>query len=200
MDKNWMDLPRQTDEYIKGVDSFLEYAFSKSAKGNTILCPCKVCKNSCWRASDVVREHLICEGFSEGYITWLYHGEPSSSFFANTQQPDRVEVQKSNEEDDISDLLRDLAGGLDDMGDLEGNEEEHDKDMESFHRLVEDAGKELYPGCRNFSKLRFMIRLLHIKFLGGGVIKVSTCYYSYLRMFCQKGHHFQKISMQLKIW
>jgi hypothetical protein len=122
------------------------------------------------------------------------------AFFANTQQPDRVEVQKSNEEDDISDLLRDLAGGLDDMGDLEGNEEEHDLDMESFHRLVEDAGKELYPGCRNFSKLRFMIRLLHIKFLGGWSDKSFDIYYTYLRMFCQKGHHFPKISMQLKIW
>jgi hypothetical protein len=85
-------------------------------------------------------------------------------------------VQKFNEEDDISNLLRDLAGGLGDMGDLEGDEGEPDEDMESFYRLVEDAAKELYPGCKNFSKLRFMIRLLHIKFLGGGVIKVLTCY------------------------
>ena len=167
MDKTWMDMPRQTDEYIKGVGSFLEFAFSNSAKGNKILCPCKVCKNCCWRVSDVVREHLICEGFTDGYITWLDHGEPSSTFFANGQLPDRVEGEESNEEDDISDLLRDLAGGLDDMGDLEGNEGQHNEDMESFYKLVDDAGQELYPGCRNFSKLRFIIRLLHIKFLGG---------------------------------
>jgi len=85
MDKTWMDMPRKTDEYIKGVDSFLEFAFSNSAKGNKILCPCKVCKNCCWRVSDVVCKHLICEGFTDGYITWLNHGEPSSSFFAKCQ-------------------------------------------------------------------------------------------------------------------
>ena len=83
MDKRWMDMPMHTDEYIKGVDSFLEFAFSNSAKGNKILCPCKACKNCCWRVSDVVRELLICEGFTEGYKTWLNHGEPSSSFFEN---------------------------------------------------------------------------------------------------------------------
>ena len=37
--------------------------------------------------------------------------------------------------------------------------------MEAFYKMVEDAGKELYPGCK-YSKLRFIIRLLHIKFVG----------------------------------
>jgi len=37
--------------------------------------------------------------------------------------------------------------------------------MEAFYKMVEDAGKELYPGCK-YSKLRFIVRLLHIKFVG----------------------------------
>ncbi|WVZ62416.1 hypothetical protein U9M48_012172 [Paspalum notatum var. saurae] len=149
MDKSWMDMPRQTNEYIKGVDNFLDFAFSNSAKANKILCPCKACQNCFWGVSDVVREHLICEGFTEGYDT--------------------------NEEDDISDLLRDLDVGLDDncdlegsgKHDLEGSGKQEDEDMESFYKLVEDASQALYLGCRNFLKFRFIIRLLHIKFLGG---------------------------------
>ncbi|WVZ74606.1 hypothetical protein U9M48_022768, partial [Paspalum notatum var. saurae] len=151
IDKSWMDMPRQTNEYTKGVDNFLEFAFSNSARGNKTLCPCKACQN--------------CFGES------LNHGEPIYSSFGNSQQPDRVQVQETNEEDDVSNLFRDLAGGLDDNFDLQGSEEQEDEDMESFYKLVKDASQELYLGCRNFSKLCLIIRLLHIKFLGGGVIK-----------------------------
>jgi hypothetical protein len=87
---------------------YIEFAFSNSAKGNKILCACKICQNSCWRVRDVVREHLICDGFAEGYITWVNHGEPSSSVFPNSMQYDSVEAESSNEEDDITALLQDL--------------------------------------------------------------------------------------------
>jgi hypothetical protein len=33
--------------------------------------------------------------------------------------------------------------------------------------LEADSRQELYPGCKNFSKLRFLVRLLHTKLLGG---------------------------------
>ena len=45
------------------------------------------------------------------------------------------------------------------MGDLEGNEGQLDEHMESFYRLVEDAGKELYLGCSNFSKLYYFTHM-----------------------------------------
>ena len=32
-----------------------------------------------------------------------------------------------------------------------------------FNQLWEDAQRELYPGCKNFSKLSFIVKLLHIK-------------------------------------
>ena len=111
---------------------FLEFAFSNSVQGNKILCPCKICQNSVWRVCETVREHLICDGFTEGYMTWVNHGEPSCSQFPNSMQSDEVEVEGSSEEDDISDLLADLAGGLDDMGELEVIEGQHIEDMEYF--------------------------------------------------------------------
>ncbi|GJM93603.1 hypothetical protein PR202_ga10170 [Eleusine coracana subsp. coracana] len=121
MDKRWMSQPMQSGEYSNGVNLFLEFAFSNSARGNKILCPCKICQNSCWRVAGVVHEHLIYDGFTEGYTIFVNHAEPSSSFVPNSMQSDRIEVENSNEEDDIYDLLRDLAGGLDDSGDLEVN-------------------------------------------------------------------------------
>ena len=39
--------------------------------------------------------------------------------------------------------------------------------LESLGKLEADSREELYPGCKNFSKLRFLVRLLHTKMLGG---------------------------------
>ena len=75
---------------------------------------------------------------------------------------------KSSEEDDISALLRDLACGLDDRGDFEENSSvEVPKELVDLQKLVEANSQELFPNCKKYSKLRFLIRLLHIKLLGG---------------------------------
>jgi hypothetical protein len=77
-------------------------------------------------------------------------------------------IEESNEEDDISDLLRDLACSLDDRGDFEDNSSVQQPDeLVALQKLVAANSQELYPTCKNYSSLRFLIRLLHIKVLGG---------------------------------
>jgi hypothetical protein len=61
----------------------------------------------------------------------------------------------------------DFEGNEDNFG---GNEQEtqvNKDDVNEFYRLLEDGQQELYPGCRKFTKLSFMIRLYLIKSLGG---------------------------------
>jgi hypothetical protein len=106
------------------VNRFLAFAFSNAAVGSKILCPCRKCSNSFWKEASEVCEHLICDGFLKGYRTWNLHGEPTPSVnHGNCDgDSDGVEVMdESDEDDDISGLLRDLAGGLDDRGDFEDN-------------------------------------------------------------------------------
>ena len=50
----------------------------------------------------------------EAYDTWIHHGESSST----SVNPEGVQVESSLEHDDFSDLLRDIACGLDDGGTL----------------------------------------------------------------------------------
>jgi hypothetical protein len=123
--------------------------------------------NSYWREERIVREHLVCEGFAEGYSQCIFHGERGSS----SENPTNFyDVQERDEGDDISDLLRDLAGGLDDeRGEFEddGATDEDNSFLVSLHKLEAESRQELYPGCKNFSKLHFLVRLLHIKMLGG---------------------------------
>uniref|UniRef100_I1PJB6 Transposase Tnp1/En/Spm-like domain-containing protein n=1 Tax=Oryza glaberrima TaxID=4538 RepID=I1PJB6_ORYGL len=166
MDKQWMDKPRHSREYSEGLDIFLQHAFS-SAVGNKIQCPCKKCASSFWRDESEVHEHLICEGFLRGYKPLMFHGEGSS--FVNSAEYDEVGDVESSEHDDISDLLRDLACGLDDRGEFEdeGNSDVTNEDLNALKMLSDDYGQELYPGCDKFSKLHFIVKLLHIKLLGG---------------------------------
>ena len=113
---------------------------------------------------------MICDGFLKGYTTWTLHGEASSSY-VNTDNVDGAAagpVEESSEEDDISELLRDLACGLDDRGDFEDDSSvERPKELVDLQKLVEANSQELFPNCKKYTKLRFLIRLLHIKLLGG---------------------------------
>jgi hypothetical protein len=105
----------------------------------------------------------------EGYHTWLFHGESSQSF----PNIEGEEVEISPADNELADFLQDIACGLDDGGVLEENNEDINNpgthvnaDTEAYLKMVDDDNKELYPGCKNFSKLRFIVKLLHIKLLG----------------------------------
>ncbi|XP_057247533.1 uncharacterized protein LOC130589918 [Beta vulgaris subsp. vulgaris] len=41
------------------------------------------------------------------------------------------------------------------------------EEAKTFYKLMEDLELPLYPGCKNFSKLSFLLKLFHIKCLGG---------------------------------
>jgi hypothetical protein len=47
----------------------------------------------------------------------------------------------------------------------DGSFEPSNEDVAAIHKLNADNRKELYPGCSNYSKLHFLIWLLHIKLL-----------------------------------
>jgi hypothetical protein len=150
------------------VNGFLAFAFKNSAVGGKILCPCRKCVNSFWREASDIREHLICDGFIQGYTTWNLHGEESNYYENHGNNDDVGLVEESTEEDDISELIRDLACGLDDRGDFEDNSSVQPSDeLLALQRLVEANSQELYPTCKKYTKLRFLIRLLHNKLLGG---------------------------------
>lgn len=44
-----------------------------------------------------------------------------------------------------------------------------------FLRMLGDAEQELYPGCKKYFKLSFIVKLLHLKTMNVGVINRLTC-------------------------
>ena len=57
---------------------------------------------------------------------------------------------------------------------------------QQFLKLLRDAEEELFPGCKTFSKLYFIVHLYHIKCLGGWTEKSFTKVLEFLgRVFAE---------------
>ncbi|KAM0844120.1 hypothetical protein ACQ4PT_057268 [Festuca glaucescens] len=160
MDRGWMDMPRTALPYAQGLVEFLEFAFAHSAKQNKILCPCKKCTNCSWGNGETVYEHLICDGFKQGYKLWIFHGDSSYNSArcnANAHEGSQVEHGTENH-DELPEMLRDIGHGYG-IGDdvtVDG-QGVNDADVENFYNLVDDASQDLFDGCMTFSKLNFLV-------------------------------------------
>jgi hypothetical protein len=69
--------PRLCNEYIKGVNAFINFT-KKDMLDNirvNLWCPCKHYKNEKrYRTDDVLRSHLIKHGFMKDYRCWNKYG------------------------------------------------------------------------------------------------------------------------------
>ncbi|KAG8380558.1 hypothetical protein BUALT_Bualt06G0028100 [Buddleja alternifolia] len=166
MDKSWMRKPRSTKEYERGLNQFLDTTFDRVSLSGKIYCPCKRCKNVKWINREVAKEHLTVDGFMKGYTNWIAHGEDSS--------PNQVNFQQNNEFnqlDDMYGLIHDAFG----VNEIDVNmEEELNEQAKNFYKLLEDNQQKLYRGCKQFSKLAFLIRLFHLKCTGKWSNKTFT--------------------------
>jgi len=64
-------------------------------------------------------------------------------------------MEETDEDDNISDLLRDLAAGLDDNGDFDDNNSDLEtcEELVAIQKLVAENSKELYPNCKKYTQL-----------------------------------------------
>ena len=146
MDTNnleWWKCAQWSKECGIGVEQYIERAFAIEGKGNAIHCPCKVCHRRNWLCRDTVKDHMIAKGF---VIL------PEEEIEVVNDEYETINVEELNNFDDrIDDLLHDtLRNGL-------------NEDTKNFYKLVKEGQEELYPGCKDFSRLSFLIRLFVYK-------------------------------------
>ena len=152
-----MNLARYSKEYIDGIESFLDFAYSYGdPHGEKIQCPCAKCCNILWNRRNVVYDHLICHGFVKGYTRWINHGEWDIKL--------NVDDDMDYSCDDIDGLLNDQFRDVAQAG---GVYDGPNEDAKKFYSLLEEANQELYSGCIGFSKLSFTLRLYLLKCLHG---------------------------------
>ncbi|KAH0635746.1 hypothetical protein KY289_035661 [Solanum tuberosum] len=138
MDKSWMRCTdRSSDVYLKGVESFLQFAFKQSELEDEIPCP------------------------FQGYTRWLFHGEfaPKKQ---NVNQEEKgkepgVPSQKKRKErgDDMFEMIYDVVGPeiTNDSSGVKYKYGDASESTSTFSKLLEDVAQQLYPGCETFSKL-----------------------------------------------
>jgi hypothetical protein len=117
-DQSWMYEPCLCNEYIKGVDAFINFTkkdMLDNIRGN-ICCPCKHCKNEKrYRIDDVLRSHLIKHGFMEDYRCWNKYGEEELNEAEMSDSYLEREVPTGVEEDHDDDVNEpDILGLTDD--------------------------------------------------------------------------------------
>nr|QIA97906.1 hypothetical protein AP_R.00g000060-v1.0.a3 [Amaranthus palmeri] len=114
IDKSWIDKPRNTEAYIKGIYEFIEFA-KKGLQNGKIICPCNKCQVDRKKLLplDDVERHILFKGFYKEYKEWIFHGPLSVAENVCNQIGIPFEVSNDSEvigQDDISGLLRDALG------------------------------------------------------------------------------------------
>ena len=110
-----------------------------------------------------MHEHLICDGIWLSYRSWLSHGEQVHND-TPTQETQLVEPKNELELDEVMDMLHDFQ--RDNVPEGEAEEEPNPK-AQKFYKLLEDAETPLYAGSKDMSKLKFILKLIHMKSLNG---------------------------------
>nr|XP_023904974.1 uncharacterized protein LOC112016705 [Quercus suber] len=157
MDKNWMTIGKTPDgrlshPYIKGVTAFINSARAVLDLSGNIPCPCIHCVNCYQQSPQTVRIHLLHHGIMQSYINWYHHGE---AHVLNENIHDN-EMSDGDHMDGIDALVDDRIRG-------EPRNATEDEEVRHFDKLEEDAKRELYPGCTDYSILKFVIEMLNIK-------------------------------------
>jgi hypothetical protein len=160
-----MDGPRLCNEYIKGVNAFIDFVkkdMLDNIRGH-LCCPYKHCKNEKrYRTDDVLRSHLIKHGFMEDYRCWNKHGEEGINeaemrdSYLERQVPTGVE----EDHDDVNEA--DILGFVDDDIEFQvhsieemvrnvkrhGDNDQYSNDkLAKYKKMIKDFKKTFYHGC-----------------------------------------------------
>ena len=104
-------------------------------------------------------DHFLDNGIVRNYVRWLMHGEYEfyEPININTNEPDIY--------DEMQEMLNDVFGvsNTNALMDSEKSPHVHDEfekpneDANKFYNLLRNAEHEVYPRCKKFTKLSFII-------------------------------------------
>jgi hypothetical protein len=166
------------NEYIKGVDAFIDFTkkdILDNIRGN-LCCPCKHCKNEKrYRTDDVLRSHLIKHEFMEDYRCWNKHGEEgiNEAKMRDSYLEREVYTSVKEDHDDVNEA--DILGFTNDDIELRvhnieemvcnverhGDDDQYNNgDLAKYNKMIKDSKKPLYHGyAAQYMRLFVMVKL-----------------------------------------
>jgi hypothetical protein len=178
LDQSWIYGPCLCNEYIKGVDAFIDFTkkdMLDNIRGN-LCCPCKHCKNEKrYRTDDVLRSHLIKHEFMEDYRCWNKHGEEgiNEAKMRDSYLEREVYTSVKEDHDDVNEA--DILGFTNDNIELRvhnieemvcnverhGDDDQYNNgDLAKYNKMIKDSKKPLYHGyAAQYMRLFVMVKL-----------------------------------------
>ncbi|CAL1383071.1 unnamed protein product [Linum trigynum] len=130
-----------------------------------------MCNNFYFKVLSMVKTEIFRHGMVETYTRWIHHGEPFEvGSNSNTNQPhspfeNEIEVIDTNIPDMLDDLGRATAGSFPSTDGATTNNPSLANLSGNLTRLIKDVNCPLYPGCKKFSKLSFVMKMMNNKLL-----------------------------------
>jgi hypothetical protein len=87
----------------------------------------------------------------QSYTKWFEHGEPR--VLDDSHDHEMLDTQSL---DGIDVMVEDRVRG-------ESIDMQQDEEVHKFDKLLDDAKREVYPGCTNYTLLKFVIEMLNVK-------------------------------------
>ncbi|CAL2245644.1 unnamed protein product [Prunus armeniaca] len=158
MSRRWIQNPnRCADEYLDGIEDFIEFARRHNPGATRICCPCRRCNDTLWETIENVGFHLVRNGMIETYNIWNLHGEQLDNVLpSNATRVDNVEpIVDPNEQvmDIINDAFPFALTNINQEGEDDVPTPTDSAEFEQSEQLLQNANQELYPGCESFSVL-----------------------------------------------
>ncbi|CAL2230516.1 unnamed protein product [Prunus armeniaca] len=83
---------RCANEYLDGIEDFIEFTRRHNPGATRIHCPCRRCNNTLWETIENVGFHLVRNGMIETYSIWnLYEEQLEHASSSNATRVDNVE-------------------------------------------------------------------------------------------------------------
>ncbi|XP_066316723.1 uncharacterized protein [Miscanthus floridulus] len=150
-----MRLDKASAEWQQGLTDYLDSTFGGSSKGGTAPCPCSACRSMSFRKRSDVQNHLLRKSFDGSFIR---------------EQESICERSAIDNDDDVDDragtteLLHSLIRGTI-RGEID--EEQPNEMAKKFFKLLQEAKKELFPGCTEATQVSFIVKMFQMKCMFG---------------------------------
>ncbi|KAI3914918.1 hypothetical protein MKX01_018087 [Papaver californicum] len=181
--KEWMNAPCMSPQYIKGVASFIKFTKDNSGENDVNHCPCRKCQN--YKRKEIplkdIHGYLLENRVDKSYRSWIHHGEPpttASNVSSVGQVPNSSTSNVCGEVFGrrMVDMFNDLVPGSVDLNNkldecfndtnLEGGiNVENDPSINIYYKTrLDDSLQPLYPSCGSqHTKLSATVEMLSMK-------------------------------------
>uniref|UniRef100_A0A803KUL4 Transposase n=1 Tax=Chenopodium quinoa TaxID=63459 RepID=A0A803KUL4_CHEQI len=111
--------------------------------------------------------YLLRVGIDPDYNPWVFHGEEQSLDIGEMEMSEEEGDELYDEgplvSEEMASLVHDATNVVPEEHDGDGGDGDCSEIPDKFYRLMKDAEEELCLGCKTFSRLEFIVTLLHLK-------------------------------------